>query len=237
MISKYLYLSIDVATFAIPFAASLSVKTPFYRNWKYVIAALSITALLFVLWDEVFTQLGIWHVNERYVTGIYIGSLPLEEVLFFICLPYALLFAFFALNEMNEKDYLFPHQELISSALIIVLLIAGMYYREKIYTGATFLLLAVFLAFQLLRLRPRYMGRFYFTVLVLLVPLWAFAAIFSGVFTDEPLVHYNTAHHLGFMVGALPVETLTLIMLLMVLPVTIWHWLDDYFYYRQRKSI
>jgi lycopene cyclase domain-containing protein len=168
--SKYLYLAIDLAAFTVPFLASFQKKAPFYKKWKYFGIALVITSALFIVWDEIFTQEKVWGFNPAYLTGLYIGSLPIEEILFFICIPYASVFTYFALNELVEKDHLFPHQELISSVLIILLLISGIYNIEKLYTGVTFIALALFLAFQMLKIRPRYMGRFYFAYAVLLVP-------------------------------------------------------------------
>lgn len=234
MTSHYLYLLIDLGVIAIPLAASFYPKAPFYKQWKYAGIGLLITSIFFLLWDELFTQLGIWSFNERYITGVYIGSLPIEEVLFFLCIPYACLFTYFALNYLMERDRLFPHQELISSALIIVFLIAGLYHKDKLYTGTAFLLLAIFLAFQTLKLRPRYMGRFYFAFMVLLVPFFLVNGILTGMFTDEPVVRYNPDHHLGIRLGTIPLEDVFYGMLLMVMPIAIWEWLEDYYYYKQR---
>ena len=87
-----------------------------------------------------FTHAGVWGFNSRYTVGANVAGLPLEEILFFFCIPYASLFTYFALNYLIGKDHLFPHQELITSLLIIVLLIAGLYNIHKAYTATTFLL-------------------------------------------------------------------------------------------------
>jgi len=232
---KYLYLLIDVLVLAVPLAASFYPKAPFYKHWKFAGTGLVVTAVFFLVWDELFTQLGVWSVNERYITGIHIGSLPLEEVLFFISIPYACMFTYFALNHLFEKDPLFPHQEVISSLLIVVLLIAGMYHKDKLYSGSTFLLLAGFLAFQMLKLRPRYMGKFYFAFALLLVPFLFIDGILTGSFIDEEIVRYNDTQTLGIRLGTIPLEDLFYGMLLMVMPIAIWEGLEDYFYYKRRR--
>lgn len=234
MTSKYLYLLIDLLVLAVPLAAGFYLKFPLYKNWKYIAIGLVATAVFFLLLDELLTQFGILSVNERYITGIYVSSLPVEELLFFLFIPFAGVFTYFMLNHIFEKDRLFPHQELISSALIIVLLIAGMYHKEKLYTAAAFLLPAVFLTFQMLKLRPRYMGRFYSAYAFLLVPLVIVNGVLTGAFTDEEVVRYNDTQYLGVLVGTIPIENFFYSMLLMVMPIAIFEWLDEYYYYKKK---
>jgi lycopene cyclase domain-containing protein len=150
--------------------------------------------------------MGVWGFNPKYLSGIYVGSLPLEEILFFFCIPYACIFIYFALNYLIERDYLFPHHELISSALIIGLLFAGGYYIDRVYTAVTFFLTGLFLTYQMLKLKPRYMGRFYFAFLVTLIPFFIVNGILTGSFIDEPVVWYNNKENLNFRIGTVPIE-------------------------------
>jgi lycopene cyclase domain-containing protein len=140
---KYLYLTIDFLSIVFPFLFSFFSKAPFYKKWKYAWVAILIPALVFILWDEIFTYLGVWGFNPTYLIGVNVGVLPIEEILFFICIPYACLFTYYTIKNQVERDYLFPHQELISSALIIILLIFGIYHIDKWYTGTTFTLLSL----------------------------------------------------------------------------------------------
>lgn len=222
---KYLYLTIDLLAIVIPVGASFYSKAPFYKKWKYLWIALLIPALLFILWDELFTRMGVWGFNPKYLTGIYIGSLPLEEILFFICIPYACVFTYFALNHLVEKDYLFPHQELISSGLSVILMIAGLYHMDKWYTGITFLGLGGFLAFQMLVLRPRYMGRFYFAFAFILVPFFLINGILTGSFIEEQVVWYDNQENLGIRIGTIPFEDTFYGMLLIVMNISVFEWL------------
>jgi lycopene cyclase domain-containing protein len=225
--SKYLYLAIDVLTILVPLIASFYPKSPFYKKWKYLLPAIILPAIIFLVWDEIFTQHDVWGFNEEYLTGIFIGTLPLEEVLFFICIPYACVFTYFTLNYLIEKDHLFPHHELISSALIVTLLVVGARHMEKWYTGLTFISLGLLLAYVVLRLRPRYMGRFYFAFVVILFPFFIVNGILTGSWIDGEVVWYSNVHNLSLRLGTIPVEDVFYGMLLMLMNIIIFEWLQE----------
>jgi lycopene cyclase domain-containing protein len=224
---KYLYLTLNTLTILVPLIGSFYSKAPFYKKWKFLWLAILIPAIIFLVWDELFTRANVWGFNSKYLTGLYIGTLPVEEVLFFICIPYACVFTYFALNHLIEKDYLFPHHELISSALIIVLLVAGIYNVEKWYTGITFIGLGLLLAYQMLKLRPRYMGRFYFAYFIILIPFIIVNGILTGSFIGEEVVWYSDHHTINLRLGTIPVEDVFYAMMLMLLNVGIFEWLQE----------
>lgn len=230
---KYLYLTLNVATIIIPFICSFYPGANFSKKWKYVLPAILVTAILFIIWDEIFTRMGIWGFNPKYLSGIYVFRLPIEEVLFFFCIPYASIFIYFALNHLVEKDYLFPYQKLISSVLIIVLLVSGGYYINQWYTGVTFILTGLFLAYQLLKLRPRYMGRFYFAFIFILIPFFIVNGILTGSFIDEPVVWYNDQENLGIRIGTIPIEDTFYGLLMILISISIAEELETRLHYNR----
>ncbi len=228
MKQKYLYLCLNLLSFAVPFLLSFYPRFRFVKKWKYVIPAIATTALIFVSWSALYTYLGIWGFSERYTIGSVYFGLPFEEILFYFCIPYACLFIYFALNNLIEKDHLFPHQELISSVIIVLLLIFGGYYMHHLYTGVIFLATALFLTFVWLKLRVRYLGRFYFAFAVLLIPFLLVDSILTGSFLDEPVVWYNNEENLGMRLGTIPLEDVVYAMLLFLVPVSIWEQLEEW---------
>ena len=221
MDQKYLYLALNIGSFIVPFLFSFYPKANFSKKWKYVLPAITITAIVFIVWDEVFTQMGVWGFNEKYLTGIKLGSLPLEEVLFFFCIPYASYFIYFSLTYLVENDYFYPHHEIISSVIIFFMLLFGGYFISQAYTGLTFFALGLFLAYQMLKLRPRYMGRFYFAFMFILIPFFIVNGILTGSWIDEPVVWYNDNENTGFRLGTIPVEDIFYGMLMILSSVTI----------------
>ena len=87
-----LYAWVILLSFAGPFALSFDKKVAFFKEWRFVIIATLIVAVPFLIWDELFTQWGVWGFNPKYLLKIYLGHLPLEEVLFFIVIPYNFIF-------------------------------------------------------------------------------------------------------------------------------------------------
>ncbi|GIV37802.1 MAG: hypothetical protein KatS3mg032_2181 [Cyclobacteriaceae bacterium] len=228
MSEKYLYLALDIGSISIPLACSFYPKAPFYKTWKYLWPALLVTAALFIVWDEWFTRMGVWGFNPRYLSEIYVGSLPLEEILFFVCIPYACVFTYFALNHLIEKDYLFPHHDFISFALVAFLFISGLYNLEKWYTSVTFITLGMLLGLHMYYFRPRFMGRFYLAYAVILIPFFIVNGILTGSWIDEEVVWYNNNENLGVRLGTIPAEDVFYGMLLIWLNIVLYEFFKQH---------
>jgi lycopene cyclase domain-containing protein len=97
----------------------------------------------------------------------------------------------------------------------------GIYYIGQWYTGVTFILTALFLSYQMLRLRPRYMGRFYFAFIFILIPFFLVNGILTGSFIEEPVVLYNDNENLGIRIGTIPIEDTFYGMLLVLMSITL----------------
>jgi lycopene cyclase domain-containing protein len=224
---KYLYVSIDALCLLVPAGLSLHRKINFSKVIGDAFLAIAIAALIFILWDAVLIYAGIRNINSAYTLGIDLLGVSLEDVLFFFCVPCAGLAAYFALNQLIEEDYLFPHQELITSVLIIVLLIFGLYNVDKAYTGPAFLITGLLLTASLLKLRMRFMGRFYFAFGIAFIPIVAIVGALTGTFLPEAIVSYDTHQLLGFRLGSIPLEDLVEVLLLLLLTTTIYEKLAE----------
>ena len=222
--SQYLYLAINLFCVCLPLLASLWFKGNFYKTWKALAIAIVLPAILFAAWDEVFTQLGIWGFNPRYHTGFRIGSLPIEEILFFVCIPFACLFTYHAFKNLSERSLFFSKHELLSFFLAIVLAISGIYYIDKVYTAITFLGLSFFLAYLALKVRARFPGYFYASFLAILFPFFIINGVLTGSFIDEEVVWYNDTAILGLRLGTVPLEDIFYAMLLLLANVSVYEW-------------
>lgn len=201
-------------------------KANFSKKWKYLWIAILIPGILFLIWDEIFTQWNIWGFNPEYLTGIYLGQLPLEEVLFFICIPYACVFTYEALNYLIKKDHFARHQKTISIVLIIGSLIIAAFNLNKWYTATTFIGLAVYLGTLQFVTKSGFLSRFYFSYMFVLIPFFIVNGILTGSFIEGEIVWYNDAENLGIRMGTIPVEDTFYGMLLLVMNVSIFEWLQ-----------
>lgn len=58
-----------------------------YRQPRRLLRALLPVLAVFLIWDAVAIAFDVWDYNPRYVSGIDVPFMPLEELLFFIVIP------------------------------------------------------------------------------------------------------------------------------------------------------
>jgi lycopene cyclase domain-containing protein len=205
MPDKYLYLLVDLGCILFPLLFSFHSRFRFVQHWRFFVLPCLASAVLFLVWDAIFTQKGIWSFNDRYVTGYYLYNLPIEECLFFICIPYASTFTYYCVSMYLPTRRFDRFAGILSFALIGFLVSVGCINIPRLYTSVTFLMLAAFLALLLFR-NVSYLAAFYCTFLFILFPFFLSNGILTGSFTDQPVVSYNDAHNLGVRMFTIPVE-------------------------------
>lgn len=200
---QYTYLMIDIGCILVPFIFSFYKKYPFYKKWKYFFPANIIVAIAFLVWDEYFTRIGVWGFNSDYLTGIYLGNLPLEEILFFICIPYACVFSYFALCSLLKTNNSIIYRY-VTVALIIGLSLLALFSFELKYTFSTSLAtigLLVYLFWQRVNLTRAYQAY------LLILPFFITSnGLLTGSLLDNPIVWYDNAENLGIRIFTIPVE-------------------------------
>ena len=203
---KSLYLLIDLFTVIIPFLFSFHPKIKFYKEWRWFIPANIITACLFITWDIIFTKNGVWGFNDRYLTGIYFYNLPVEELLFFVCIPYACVFTYYCLNRFYKLNWKPITENVITISIVILLLATGIYYYSRLYTSAVFISLPILLLAIKYFFKNDWLGKLFFIYPVLLIPFFIVNGILTGTGLDEPVVWYNDNENMGLRIMTIPVE-------------------------------
>ena len=201
-----LYLILNILTIAIPLVLSFDKKVHFYSFWKFLFPSLLITMTLFIVWDVIFTDLGVWGFNERYHSQMILFGLPLEEYLFFITVPYASVFTIYVIDQYFPAIRLNKIQiRLFSIILIVSLLLIAIIYHRKAYTVVNFVFTALVIGLVLVK-KPELLSRFFISYLVILIPFGLVNGILTGSFIEDQVVWYNNQENLGIRLGSIPVE-------------------------------
>lgn len=202
MNSHYTYLVLDISSVLFPLLLSFDKKVAFYKHWKYLFPAIFISGLFFILWDILFTAKGVWAFNPNYITGINIANLPIEEVLFFICVPYACVFIYEVLNAYVGRDVIGTCANKISILIIILSIVTCVLYYDRLYTIVNAGICLVLVLYATYFYKFRNLGRFYLAYLVSLVPFF----ICNGILTSLPVVTYNNEQNMAFRLFTIPLE-------------------------------
>lgn len=197
----YLYLSLDLLSLIFPLLLSFDKKVAFYKHWKYLLPAILINGILFVLWDIYFTKEGVWGFNPDYICGFYLVNLPIEEVLFFVVVPYSCAFIYECLNAYVAKEIV-TRPKLITVIVLVLSLASCVLFYDRIYTivNAGICFVVVFIAAFVYKFQR--MGRFYFAFFVTLIPF----LLFDGFITSLPIVSYDDEENMAIRVFRIPIE-------------------------------
>ena len=177
--------------------------------------------LLFITWDVFFTHIGVWGFNPDYLTGLNLANLPIEEWLFFICIPYACLFTYEAMLFIIKRDILGSVARPLLSILAIAL-VAVAFLDIGWYTTVTFILTAAFLLYWIYIEKADYLGRFIVSYLICLIPFYLLNGVLTGSWIAEQVVWYDDTQNLGIRIGTIPIED-SVYMLLMLGSVTLFY--------------
>jgi len=201
-----LYLLLNLGSISVPFLYSFHPRLQLHKRFLWIFISILLTMIIFIPWDVIFTKHEIWGFNDTYFLGAKFLSLPIEEWLFFICIPFACVFTHYALL------LYFPNLKLnrqvtkaISIGLITLLLILAVVNYDKWYTLINFSL-AIPLTFIVYNYNTKLLQHFFLTFLVMLIPFFIINGILTGSFITDQVVWYDNTQNLGIRMGTIPVE-------------------------------
>ncbi|MEJ6686639.1 MAG: lycopene cyclase domain-containing protein [Crocinitomicaceae bacterium] len=200
-----LYLILMLASFGPCFLLSFDKKVAFFKNMRFFVPAVFAVAIPFLIWDQYFTINGVWGFNESYLQGIFIGSLPLEEVLFFFVIPYCCVFiyevliAYFPNASLNNLTKMFSLVFVLSGTLLALMNLENWYTLSACS-------LAVMCAVFAIRGKYIWYPRVIFAFVVAQLPFLIVNGVLTGAATPEPIVWYSEFHITGVRILTIPVE-------------------------------
>ena len=215
---RFFYFILLFVSLLYPFAQSFERRISYHKKWRSLVPSIATMMLLFIPWDIWFTYSHIWHFNENYVCGYSIFLLPIVEWLFFVVIPFACVFIHEVLNYFFNKRLAIAPYVIIAQIIAFLLLILSIVYAHRMYTLVCFTLTSLSL-FILSIYKPKWIGRFFRTYFVSLVPFLIINGFLTGSFTDNPIVIYDSTQIIGLRIFNIPVEDsmYSLLMLLIVI--------------------
>ena len=208
-------------TLSYPLYKSFESRVQFHKQWRFLLPAIFISAIIFIAWDIWFTEISIWSFNRDYLLGWFIAGLPIEEWLFFFITPFSCVFIYEVLNYFVKKDIIAPYAKGISITLISTLLISGFMNTSRTYTSIVFITLALVLLLLQFILKSAYLPRFYLPWAVCMIPF----LLVNGVLTAMPVIRYNELHILNLRIFTIPIEDVFYGMLNVLMVIAIYEYL------------
>jgi lycopene cyclase domain-containing protein len=183
------YLLIDALIILFPLLLSFKWKFAYYRYFKALFPAIAVVGIGYIIWDAIVTARGDWFFNYTYLSGISILGLPIEEILFFVVVPYSCIFIYENLQYFLPDRQL-PFNKIFYIGLSILFILAGLFFYNQDYTilalmsCAFFFLIATFFSPELLQSR-----NYWLYIGLSMIPF----IIFNYLLTSIPIVSYHPA--------------------------------------------
>jgi lycopene cyclase domain-containing protein len=196
------YLIFNVIVISAPLLLGMLKKFYFVDKWKIAFVSIAVFLVPYFIWDSFVTG-SHWFFNDRFILGVKSLNIPIEEISFFISVPFACLFTWEMIVQRFEIKKITFGRWLRNFSHILFPVSVWLYLTAKEYTG-----FAVF-AFYFSILFDWKLGadllkdkRFYWFILLTLV----FNLVFNGYLTWRPVVLYGTSYQLGIRIFTVPVE-------------------------------
>lgn len=171
------------------------------RFVPYLFAAICVS-IPFLIWDHFVTGY-FWTFNPDYTTGITIGNLPVEEVMFFLTVPYSCLFIWEIITrKMKPKKAQFAD---FAPFFFLALFPIGIwfYWQGLEYTGSIYIVFSLTVVVDGLAKTRFYQKNTSYFFMSLIIGL---TFIFNWYLTARPVVLYNEEVKTNGMVLSIPME-------------------------------
>ena len=99
--SKYMF--VLILSGIVPFVLSFFPPLRLYKNMRALLYSITLILVIFGTWDVFATLRGHWYFNPAGVWELRVVNLPIEEVLFFVIIPFCCIFTWEVINYIKHK--------------------------------------------------------------------------------------------------------------------------------------
>lgn len=202
----YTYSAILFSTVIICFIASFDKRILFCRHFGAFIKSSLLVAVPFIAWDVWFTAGGVWWFDSKYTLGIPIAGLPIEEWLFFICIPFSCVFTYYCIDKFFQMEWLSAFNNLLVFFAVIVCSLVALLHYDRVYTLVTTLVTVATLIYLHFIARVDWIAQASLVFTILMLGFFPVNGVLTGWGIDSPIVNYNPNEFLGIRMITIPVE-------------------------------
>lgn len=203
---KFTYALILFFTVIICLIASFDRRIKFNQHFSAFLKAAIVVAIPFIAWDVYFTAKGVWWFNTDYTMGLNIAGLPLEEMLFFIFIPFSCVFTFYTIDKYYKWNVLSGFNNILVFVSVIVLSVVALLNTDKIYTLVTAVVTIATLIYLHFIARSEWITKASVVFTILMLGFFPVNGILTGSFIENPIVNYNPNDFLGIRMFTIPIE-------------------------------
>jgi len=190
-----------------PFCLSFDRKVAYYKRIPHLLLPLLFVSGLFIVWDQWFTSMKVWGFDNAYIAGYFLGKLPLEEVLFFVIVPYNCIFIYEVIGAYFRPTF----SQRFNLVFLILFMALGILLWVKNPLGwypLTAVVFALILSVFLLVRPPEWLSQAFISYLVCLVPFLIVNGLLTGAASTRPVVWYNPLEFSNWRIITIPLEDL-----------------------------
>lgn len=199
LVSTYLIINIVIILF--PFLFSFEKKLSFYKKYLALLSSLIIVGAFFVAWDIMATIRKDWWFSIEHINGLMFFAIPIEELLFFLTVPYSCLFLWEAIN-FFFKEKKFNYNKKIGYLIGTILVLSAFLVVDKSYTFTALVVLGI-VVFLISKFTSLFSSKKYYIFMVLTLGLFI---IFNYILTSIPIVNYSSTAIWGARFFTIPLE-------------------------------
>lgn len=202
----YTYLLVDFLTVIICFIFSFHQRIQFQKHFLSFLKASTVVAIPFLIWDIWFTKSGVWWFNFDYTLGIDIFGLPLEEWLFFICIPFSCVFTFFFLEKFFQFNELKKYNSLIAWITILTCAAVAVCFYDRAYPMLTSLAAIFTMSYLHFIARVDWIAKASLVFCILMLGFFPVNGVLTGTGLESPIVNYHSSEILNIRLLTIPIE-------------------------------
>jgi len=206
MLQSYTYLLIEFFAIIICFIASFDKRIQFNKHFGAFLLASTIVAIPFIAWDIGFTATGVWWFNADYTIGLTLAGLPMEEWLFFFCIPFSCVFTYYCLDKFFSLSWANAFNNIIVFVGSIVCVLIALLHPDKTYTFVTAIIATITLLYLHFVVKKEWIGQASLAYTVLMLGFFPVNGLLTGAGLESPIVNYNPEEILNILMLTIPIE-------------------------------